>query len=91
MRWDWVLVSELQRLQSILPAKKEDLFDCSEITRILVYLGRGGGLIGRDVLQSFDDTDRAPPIFWSTAEIVGNYSMDQWEVFPFDIGGLPVD
>ncbi|RJE18054.1 hypothetical protein PHISCL_09606 [Aspergillus sclerotialis] len=88
--WDWVLVCKLQRLQSIHPAKKEDLFDCAEITKIL-YFNRGGRLIGRDILQAFDDTDRAPPIFRSTAEIVGNYSRDQWGVFPFDLEGLPED
>lgn len=88
--WDWVLVRKLQRLQSILPPKKEDLFDCADITKIL-YLRNGGRLIGRGMLQAFDDTDRAPPVFRSTAEIVGNYAMGQWGVFPFDLNGLPED
>lgn len=86
--WDWVLVSKMQRLQSFFPGKKEDLFDCAEITRVM-YMNRGGQLIGKDVLQAFDDTDRAPPIFRSTAEIVGNYSVGQWGAFPFDLEGLP--
>lgn len=60
--------------------------DCVALTKVVYH---ESGLIGKNLLQQFDHTQREPPIFRGTAEIVGNTAAEKWGVFPFNLDGLP--
>jgi hypothetical protein len=65
--WEWVLVRKLKRLQMEgQPQRKEDWNDSVAITKVLY--DRNGGTLQRDILTSFDDTEREPPVSDATIE-----------------------
>lgn len=83
----WLLVRKMKRLQmGILPARMTDLRDCVAIANI-IYLQSGA--ISSGMLQQFDHSGSEPPVFWSTAKIVGDMAAQAWGSFPFILEGLP--
>jgi hypothetical protein len=87
VQWIWLLVRKMKRLQmGILPARMTDLRDCVAIANI-IYLQSGA--VSSGMLQQFDRSGSEPPVFWSTAKIVGDMAAQAWGSFPFILEGLP--
>lgn len=87
VQWTWLLVRKMKRLQMpVLPPRMEDLQDCVAIARIIY---QEHGLIGKDMLEQFDHSEREPPVFRSTAQSIGNMSAQTWGSFPFNLEGVP--
>lgn len=80
--WEWVLVRKLKRLQMEGQVqRKEDWNDCVAVTKLL-YDRNGCGL-QREILTSFDDTEREPPVFEATVASLRRLVMHFYHVDPF--------
>lgn len=84
--WEWVLVRKLKRLQMEGQVqRREDWNDCVVVTKLL-YDKNGGGL-EREMLTSFDDTDREPPVLETTIANLRRLVAHLYKVDPFPTGG----
>lgn len=87
--WMWSLVRKMKRLQmSVLPPRMVDFTDCVDISRIIY---QEQGMIGKDMLEQFDHSEREPPVFLSTAQSIGSMCARTWGSFPFNLEGVTED